>query len=621
MNDDPHPSPISDGLSDVNRSAFLFPLPKTTMAFTGERFVSGLDGQIKHEHYHRYLFAARYCVGKDVLDVASGEGYGSTLLSQVAKQVIGVDIDQASVDYANRTYLSNSVSFKQGDAVDLPIATASVDVVVSFETIEHFADHARFIAEVARVLRPGGLLVISSPNKSVYDLQSAQPNPFHVNELDRDEFVAVLRARFDHIALSEQRALNGSIILQTDRPEIPAIETFEADDGLLFTRQPGLSGIEYFIALASTAPLPRPRGSFLHNKAHILGLHAALEQLSSSAKALRLDLTAKTGQIEEAEAQVRHFQSLIEESNDRFARQGEELQAVREHFARQGEELQAVRSILRGGTKNCRPHRSISGKVFASTSWALSRPVRWIGGLRRGSSGRAALAVPRVAWWIVTFQLGARLREQRQVRSLYEAGGFDRGYYLHAYPDVAASGMDPALHYLRIGAAEERNPSAEFSTSAYRSRHPELSLDANPLLDAILTSRFADGRISRPHASGLLPLNTASAFAAELLARSAGSPGDFSALVYHEHDDPEVALIVDARVMTPAVERSLRVICAEDQTLPGELFVLVRTGSDFALAGARRVVVEQRPALDYVASVLDTEPCAGGRSGRWGDGH
>ena len=102
------------------------------------------------------------------MDVASGEGYGSFLLGQAARSVVGVDVDQKAVDFANENYMSERVSFRRGDAVKLPIEDQSVDVVVSFETIEHFADQSGFVAEIDRVLRPDGLVIISSPDREIY---------------------------------------------------------------------------------------------------------------------------------------------------------------------------------------------------------------------------------------------------------------------------------------------------------------------------------------------------------------------------------------------------------------------------------------------------------------------
>jgi 2-polyprenyl-3-methyl-5-hydroxy-6-metoxy-1,4-benzoquinol methylase/glycosyltransferase involved in cell wall biosynthesis len=626
-----------DSVPDTNRSAFKFPLPQTAMDFTGERFVSGLDGQIKHEHYHRYLFAARYCVDKDVLDVASGEGYGSSLLSQVARQVIGVDLDQASVDYANRTYLSQNVSFKQGDAVELPIADGSVDVVVSFETIEHFAEHKRFLLEVTRVLRPGGLIVVSSPNKPVYDKHNSKANPFHVQELDRRELVDLLRQNFSHIAICDQRAVHGSVILFTDGLDQAALETFESNDGRLFMREPNFANVSYFVALASSCPIPIPHSSLLHDEAHVAGLHAALEQLNQSRisaqnelttvvaewekmlaqtqarlseereqaaakfaeelaritrdrehlneslEDLRSQVAANVQKVEQAEAEARHFRLL---ANDREV----SIANLNELTARQNADLQAAKEHLH--------------QVFTSTSWTLSRPIRIIGRFKRRPPQvfRGAL---KFLWWAITLRLWERLRERQSVRFIRTSGHFDVSYYLSRYPDVAISGIDPALHYWRHGAAEERDPSPDFSTAAYRSRHPELSLMTNPLADAIQNRRLADGRTQRPYVSAQLvavpsPPTIVDALDADL----ESGTRVIATLSYADHEVPEITIIVDARGETEAVERTLRVIAAEAEHLPTELFILVTLGSELILAGARRVAIDDHSALSSIEGVL-----------------
>jgi len=135
---------------------FSFPNPGERMAFTGERYVPGVTGPIQHEHYHRYLFAAPLCRGHVVLDIACGEGFGCFLLAQAAAEVVGVDIDAQTVHHAERQYASPRLRFLVGNATAIPVPAGSVDVVTSFETIEHFQDHELFLAEVDRVLRPGG---------------------------------------------------------------------------------------------------------------------------------------------------------------------------------------------------------------------------------------------------------------------------------------------------------------------------------------------------------------------------------------------------------------------------------------------------------------------------------
>ena len=129
--------------------------------FTGERFTAAVTGQILVEHYHRYLFARSRVADLDVLDVASGEGYGAALLAQVARSVIGIEYCAATVRSSARNFPRCNLHFLQGDARRLPLADASVDVVVSFETIEHFDRQGDFLREVRRVLRPAGSFIVS----------------------------------------------------------------------------------------------------------------------------------------------------------------------------------------------------------------------------------------------------------------------------------------------------------------------------------------------------------------------------------------------------------------------------------------------------------------------------
>jgi GT2 family glycosyltransferase/glycosyltransferase involved in cell wall biosynthesis len=146
------------------------------------------------------------------LDLACGEGYGSSFMADVAHSVVGVDISVEAVQSALATYIKPNLSYQQGSAVALDFADASFDVVVSFETIEHLAEQAEMLAEIKRVLRPNGLLVISSPNRPIYSEESGEHNEFHVKELDFREFDELLKAQFSAIEYFGQRMLMGSVI-------------------------------------------------------------------------------------------------------------------------------------------------------------------------------------------------------------------------------------------------------------------------------------------------------------------------------------------------------------------------------------------------------------------------
>lgn len=157
------------------------------MDFTGERYIPSLAGQIKYEHLHRYALCLEFVSGKAVLDIASGEGYGSALLARVAQSVVGVDIDSECIRYAKQKYNNPKLNFLLGSCESIPLDNKSVEVVTSFETIEHHNKHEEMMLEIKRVLKPGGLLIISSPDRLNYSDKQNYSNPFHVKELYYDE--------------------------------------------------------------------------------------------------------------------------------------------------------------------------------------------------------------------------------------------------------------------------------------------------------------------------------------------------------------------------------------------------------------------------------------------------
>src|SRR6059058_2512655 len=125
--------------------------------WTGERCVPwSPDVQVVYEHMHRYLWAAQLVEGRRVLDLASGEGFGAAILAERAASVIGIDVDQRTVEHSQLNYAGGPIEFRHGDAQDLSSFPAdSFDAVVAFEMIEHVDDQRRVLREVARVLAPG----------------------------------------------------------------------------------------------------------------------------------------------------------------------------------------------------------------------------------------------------------------------------------------------------------------------------------------------------------------------------------------------------------------------------------------------------------------------------------
>jgi SAM-dependent methyltransferase len=182
------------------------------LAFTGERFLPEVRGAIFYEHWHRYALAAPLVAGKRVLDAACGEGYGTSLLASAAASVVGADVSRDAIAHASERYAAGNVRFVAASVTRLPLADASIDAVVSFETVEHLSEQREMLAEFRRVLAPGGILVISSPNRPVYNQDADAANHFHVRELDRDELADLLAPGFPQQAWYAQRVVAQSAI-------------------------------------------------------------------------------------------------------------------------------------------------------------------------------------------------------------------------------------------------------------------------------------------------------------------------------------------------------------------------------------------------------------------------
>ncbi len=221
------------------------------LPFTGERFVPGTQGEIWVEHWHRYHFAARWARGKRVLDVACGEGYGSALLARHAAHVTGVDVSADAIAHAGREYAKlGNARFVRASCTAIPLEDASIDVAVSFETLEHIGEQAAFLDELARVLAPGGVLVLSCPNKLEYTDRRKFANEYHVKELYRNELQALLAPRFPHADWYGQRPTFYSLIAP-ERMDGAAAHLVEVEEARPADASDELSAALYFVIVAS----------------------------------------------------------------------------------------------------------------------------------------------------------------------------------------------------------------------------------------------------------------------------------------------------------------------------------------------------------------------------------
>lgn len=169
-----------------------------SLDFTGECFVPGqAPPRMQADHLARYEFAARRVQGLRVLDIACGAGYGSAMLAQAgAVHVDAVDISEQAIAYAREHYANRAIDFQVGDIYSYQ-SDPRYDLITSFETIEHVSDYHAALRNLARLLRAGGCLIVSSPNRPLTSphartLSDRPSNKFHVQEFTVDELTAAL---------------------------------------------------------------------------------------------------------------------------------------------------------------------------------------------------------------------------------------------------------------------------------------------------------------------------------------------------------------------------------------------------------------------------------------------
>lgn len=331
------------------------------LEFTGERFLPGVAGEIWYEHWHRYHFVAPLVAGREVLDVACGAGYGSALLARTAAKVTGADVSPAAIAHAGGRYGSvRNLAFVTADCAALPFPDASFDAVVSFETIEHIAAQDAFLDEARRVLRPGGLFVLSCPNKVEYSDKRGARNEYHVRELYRDELARLVGARFPHSAWHGQRVSFFSVVW----PEAGATrgEIFEVSEVSAGEPTPGHHRPLYFIVVAAMTAEP---------------LAAVVPRLSVLA--------------DRDEWVYGDYEKVMRELIDAHRRIGAretelgELREARAGTARQRDHLQAVLDAERGEAQRLRQELARREGL----RWWLTLPLRRLRDAIRGAGQRA----------------------------------------------------------------------------------------------------------------------------------------------------------------------------------------------------------------------------------------
>jgi len=377
------------------------------IADTGERMIPEYhhDALIYAEHVVRYLFASRFVRGRRVLDLGSGVGYGSDMLKSAgATEVIGIDRSREAVEYGLEHHAHFAPDYLMADAESLPVRDQQFDVVVSFETLEHVGDHRRMLAEAKRVMRPGGLLILSTPNKGVY----IDGNPFHTKEFTFAELEEDLTARFEHVGVFAQDNWIMSAILspaameRVDKPIGGDLKVFKT------AGRPAAQTL-YLVSLCSDAPLPKigqqvamtDIAEMLRYVEKIDRLTADIHRLSKDVVERDAALLQRDALIAEKDGALAQRDALLTEK-DAALRKTEALLAQRyEALEQTMHELTAIRQSL--GYRILEAYRRWIRWLFPASSWrglpyrALRRAIRMLLNLRHNPASltRRALKAQR----------------------------------------------------------------------------------------------------------------------------------------------------------------------------------------------------------------------------------
>jgi SAM-dependent methyltransferase len=492
----------------------------SSLPWTGERYVPELGGTIRLEHIHRYILAREMAAGKDVLDIASGEGYGTAMVAEVARSAVGVDISAEAVVHAKKTYKKRNIEFRMGSCVEIPYPDQSFDLIVSFETIEHHSQHEEMMVEFKRVLRPDGQIIISSPEKYEYSVAPNFTNSFHVKELYHHEFEKLLKHYFGHVTIFGQRVLYGSAIFCENKGA--AITTYDSQDSFLHPDK-GLKRPLYLIAIASDKDFAVEVGSVLEQDINqsepIVLMRSTIRERDGQINGLSQTVTEQDGRIKEItqavavrdgmiislkQAATERDGQIISLKQAATERDGQIISLKQAATERDGQIISLNQAVAdRDGQFVClnqavadREGQIISlnqavadrDGLIANTNQSFSELDRQIKGIFNSISWRITKPLRRLRkvkgalFWtvfdvIIDFLRKPSLLTIKQFREYI----FIRNN-LENNSDVDRYGIDPVWHYVKDGAREGRNPSNNFNTSYYLTNYTDVvTSKLNPL--------------------------------------------------------------------------------------------------------------------------------------------
>lgn len=221
------------------------------MAYSGERFDPDQANALAHyDHHGRYQFVRRSFSGQRLLDVGCGLGVGAAALSSAFAEVLGIDQSADAVAEARARRATSTLTFETVDEY-LGRARPAFDVVTCLEVIEHTTAQRELLELCRSAVRDEGAVIVSTPNKR-WTTKRKIENPFHIKELERDEFFDLTRSVFPHVAEWSQVLLQGGAVMANVAGEPTSVSLSSPRTGSRLEPD----DVTNFVAVCSMRPRP-----------------------------------------------------------------------------------------------------------------------------------------------------------------------------------------------------------------------------------------------------------------------------------------------------------------------------------------------------------------------------
>jgi 2-polyprenyl-3-methyl-5-hydroxy-6-metoxy-1,4-benzoquinol methylase len=324
--------------------------------YTGERYdPSAANALAEYDHASRYHFVRQLVAGGAggaLLDLGCGLGVGSRFLAPAFQRVVGVDVSPEALEEARKRTSEPHVSFVSLKAFTAQPQPERFDVVTCLEVIEHTLEQDRLVRLVRERLKEGGRAIFSTPNV-LHTRAHGIHNPFHVKELTREEFLAVLQPHFKHLQVFAQVQVNGVLVAEEEVAETDVRHTVLASPGRAPDTRFGPDVVTNYLAVCSQQPFPPSRGvSYLDARStYVEELKEIIRQQARFIDERDEALRSQARLIDERDKALRSQARLVDERDEALRSQArlidERDEALRSQARLIDERDEALRSQAR----------------------------------------------------------------------------------------------------------------------------------------------------------------------------------------------------------------------------------------------------------------------------------